>query len=288
MKNNCRNAGFTLIELLVVISIIAIIAAILFPVFAKVREKARQTDCLSNMKQIGLAFAQYSDDYDEKQPNGVNWFYPGGNGWAGQVYAYVKSSSVFICPDDSSLGHSSYAYNGNNTNPNTKTVDGYSVAKYSSPSKTVLLFEVVGNHNVAPDLFTIQTDDSTTDGTGGISPAGWGASNGQGLKYTSWVLNGAGNYFDASTLKAATGYFKNTTPADRPNFAAPTGRHTDGSNFLMADTHAKWLRGAAVTSGTTNPNASDCNSAQALDANAVPIAAGPDCSDSSVAATFSL
>src|ERR1700760_4371273 len=64
-----RPLGFTLIELLVVIAIIAILAAILFPVFAKVREKARQTSCLSNEKQLGLAFQQYTQDYDEKYPD---------------------------------------------------------------------------------------------------------------------------------------------------------------------------------------------------------------------------
>src|SRR3984893_11508515 len=63
-----KSNGFTLIELLVVIAIIAILAAILFPVFAKVREKARQSSCASNEKQLGLAFAQYTQDYDEKLP----------------------------------------------------------------------------------------------------------------------------------------------------------------------------------------------------------------------------
>jgi len=65
---NTTKRGFTLIELLVVIAIIAILAAILFPVFAKVREKARQTSCLSNEKQLGLAITQYVQDYDEKLP----------------------------------------------------------------------------------------------------------------------------------------------------------------------------------------------------------------------------
>ena len=101
-----RNA-FTLIELLVVIAIIAILAAILFPVFAQAREKARQTSCLSNEKQIGLGIMMYAQDYDEMYPmayyyvNGAN----SGNGyvqWTGLVDPYVKqlkgNSTIWVCP----------------------------------------------------------------------------------------------------------------------------------------------------------------------------------------------
>ena len=118
--------GFTLIELLVVIAIIAILAAILFPVFAQAREKARQTQCLSNMKQIATSFIMYTADYDQCFPanpvnNGVveiGWTHymghatlpdDGNNGWidffkqrcyAGQLLPYTKNSKIFGCPSD--------------------------------------------------------------------------------------------------------------------------------------------------------------------------------------------
>jgi prepilin-type N-terminal cleavage/methylation domain-containing protein/prepilin-type processing-associated H-X9-DG protein len=110
MKTSQRR-GFTLIELLVVIAIIAILAAILFPVFQKVRENARKTACLSNEKQIGLALIQYSQDNDELLCSSWN-----GNGgyqasdstpgnikykWMDMIYPFVKSTEVFHCPDDS-------------------------------------------------------------------------------------------------------------------------------------------------------------------------------------------
>src|SRR5579872_7119000 len=96
-----RNKGFTLIELLVVIAIIAILAAILFPVFAKVREKARQTSCLSNEKQLGLGILQYTQDNDESfMPSDNGAVGMNGHGWASRIYPYVKSTGVYSCPDD--------------------------------------------------------------------------------------------------------------------------------------------------------------------------------------------
>ncbi|MGI5820019.1 MAG: DUF1559 domain-containing protein [Armatimonadota bacterium] len=97
-----RSRGFTLIELLVVIAIIAILAAILFPVFARAREKARQTSCLSNQKQIGLGVAMYTQDFDERFPPAytgsgnrrVSGFYDG-------IGPYTKNEQMYICPSGS-------------------------------------------------------------------------------------------------------------------------------------------------------------------------------------------
>src|SRR3982750_4884364 len=105
-----RTSGFTLIELLVVIAIIAILAAILFPVFAQAREKARQISCISNLKQIGLAFQMYIQAYDETLPNvatqpsddgacapKLSWYNAGG-GWSILVNAYIKNGGSYHCP----------------------------------------------------------------------------------------------------------------------------------------------------------------------------------------------
>ena len=99
-----RRRGFTLIELLVVIAIIAILAAILFPVYARVKEKGRRTACVSNLKQIGLALITYTDDYDGVIPDSpaIN-FQNGANDptalWV-RMQPYVKNTGIWVCPSD--------------------------------------------------------------------------------------------------------------------------------------------------------------------------------------------
>jgi len=92
--------GFTLIELLVVIAIVAILAAILFPVFAQARDKARSTSCLSNARQIGVAFMMYAQDYDEYLP--LTTFPVLSNSWTDTVQPYIKNRGIFRCPSDGS------------------------------------------------------------------------------------------------------------------------------------------------------------------------------------------
>lgn len=127
MKSPLRR-GFTLIELLVVIAIIAILAAILFPVFAKAREQARKTACLSNMKQIGLAMFMYAQDYDEvlseryggTDPSEYETFNGVGyqKTWKSNFVPYIKSTAVYRCPSNDAAKHGTLISN-NTLTPGT-------------------------------------------------------------------------------------------------------------------------------------------------------------------------
>ncbi len=155
--------GFTLIELLVVIAIIAILAAILFPVFARAREKARQTSCLSNEKQIALAVLMYVQDYDERMPVSRS---TGGENWRETVSPYIKNEQIWVCPSrDAGLttchtqyGHGdsttfmgqlhsgSYGSNGwqgggSNYADGSNGVFNIKIAKIKAPASTAMLFE---------------------------------------------------------------------------------------------------------------------------------------------------
>ncbi len=237
-----RNSGFTLIELLVVIAIIAILAAILFPVFARARENARRSSCQSNLKQIGLGFVQYSQDYDEKFPAGPRGSL--GQGWGGTLNPYIKSAQVFKCPSDSTEGSGANYTNSYTANLNLLRSDtpgpatdprlGQSIAAQAAPARTVLLTEVRGI--TAPLL------DSTEVGSGSVvSSVTNGADNGATINiYPFNTGNGTGG-------NATTGALGGRTISNAANVAP---RHFDGANYLMVDGHVKWFKGSSVSPGS--------------------------------------
>jgi prepilin-type N-terminal cleavage/methylation domain-containing protein/prepilin-type processing-associated H-X9-DG protein len=164
--------GFTLIELLVVIAIIAILAAILFPVFARARENARRASCQSNLKQIGLGIAQYTQDYDEKLPGRYNNVSSvvtpdplGGNAvgvsWRDMIQPYIKSTQLFACPSNTGNSQTtwptfifprSYSINGEDSNigpsagvttgtPPSEDQLGQSLASIPQTAQTIMVVE---------------------------------------------------------------------------------------------------------------------------------------------------
>jgi prepilin-type N-terminal cleavage/methylation domain-containing protein len=256
--------AFTLIELLVVIAIIAILAAILFPVFAKAREKARQASCQSNEKQIGLAILQYVQDYDETYPAGApNLTYAGwpilGTGWAGEVFPYVKSTGVYKCPDDSTsqavgtggatLYPVSYGMNG--------FVGGKTLATVAAPATVVLGSEVTAvtayinfpDEGVSEGLKPTQLSATTTGysvdgcgvGCGGRDNAGTG-----GFDIWSGVTTSA----TAVTAQAKSGALNataNTYAKHDPQATPKIGF----SEYVMCDGHVKFIKTEVISSGIT-------------------------------------
>ncbi len=206
--------AFTLIELLVVIAIIAILAAILFPVFAKAREKARQSTCASNVKQITLAMLQYAQDYDERWP----FLYESGNvdrtGLIQITQPYVKSWQVHDCPsaDQKStltyLGSRSYGYNQLMITNNS----AISTTVIVRPAEIVLMGDVLHDPNAPgrfeqPSYGPMQTD-----------------PDGRNCK----VCGGSHN-----SMFSGTGH-----NGERPNYNL-IERHNDTGNVAFCDGHVK-------------------------------------------------
>lgn len=224
--------GFTLIELLVVIAIIAILAAILFPVFAKAREKARAISCLSNQKQIGLSIMMYVEDYDETYPSGEGETIWPPVGWDNEIYPYVKNYALFSCPDDG-LGliagsiRNSYAYN--------ELVGGFQWPV--GGGNPTFVAAVTEGEVYVPAQVVLMTD------AGARNYPSWGPWSDV---ITNSIPNNGGGW--ASMM---------------PNFGFIQA-HNGGDNMLFCDGHAKWVNTSRVPPGcdwwdnsgniiTTNP-----------------------------------
>ncbi len=226
-----QRSGFTLIELLVVIATIAILAAILFPVFARARENARRASCMSNMKQIGLGWNMYIQDYDENMVTYAYPSFPGGvhawqYGWQAALYPYIRSTQVFICPSAykiSSVASNScdptyvsttafgsgsyginYAYLARWTSAaplpagqDIRLIDS-NIAIIEKPSETVALTEITGLGSYGSTYY----------------PSIWGSA------YTSC---GGSTYGDQLGMW-----------------------HFDGTNTLFTDGHVKWMKKTAL------------------------------------------
>lgn len=243
-----KTIGFTLIELLVVIAIIAILAAILFPVFAKAREKARATSCTSNMKQLGIGMLQYVQDYDESYPAGNGTWVDGAGvvqsnyqGWAGQIYPYVKTLGIYQCPDDNSTSPATWqlvvSYGMNyNIMKSTGRIQGLQASELTAAANTVAMFEVKGGlANECSVGGPITCDNTSPTGNGWPSNPQI-ANNGS---YNNGVI--------ATAIVYATGQL-GTPFTNSTTYIAPY--HTEGSNWLAADGHVKWLRGEKVSNGS--------------------------------------
>jgi prepilin-type N-terminal cleavage/methylation domain-containing protein/prepilin-type processing-associated H-X9-DG protein len=231
-------SAFTLIELLVVIAIIAILAAILFPVFAQAREKARQTACLSNSKQIGIALMMYAQDYDEVYPIGAHNNTNPGTRWSSLIQPYSKNRDVFVCPSRPTVREpdpNRPSRGGFGANVNILTwqgVNGKSMAQIASPANTFIICEasqlktqMVSDAavNAKPELWAAQVDTNWN----------FGAVDYQVYPPSGWEPNSAG----------VLTYWYNRADDASHNFSRrPVGPHQGGLNVIYCDGHAKWSK----------------------------------------------
>lgn len=214
-----KRKAFTLIELLVVIAIIAILAAILFPVFARARENARRASCMSNLKQIALGMMQYTQDYDEQFPR----YNSNVLGWSSVLQPYLKSTQIFVCPSDSTTISPPSPYFTQDYNYNLLLGWGYnnngvtSLAGVTQSALTVAFFDDYATYGASWDT--------------GVAPQ-----------------HNCDAALDPCTPGLATFMSSSGDPA-------AGWRHLNGQNFAFVDGHVKWYKGASATQSASVYNA---------------------------------
>ena len=212
-RSNMTRSGFTLVELLVVVAILALLAAILFPVFERVRENARQTGCLSNMKQISMGILQYEQDNDEYLPTSGPQ-YSGGNPsppdytWKWMIYPYVRTTDVFACPS------------------------------INDPKNQNVRTEPAGTPT-PPQTETFELDYSSNDGVGcGTGPMPNSFPGPSSVLTAALVVPSQTILIgEGGTVSLQAYYSLNEGPA----YGNTIAHHFNGTNFAFADGHAKWM-----------------------------------------------
>ncbi len=251
---NNRNKAFTLIELLVVIAIIAILAAILFPVFAQAKAAAKKTSCLSNFKQLGLATMMYTNDADDTMPytgdNGGFWaWYPSENcngnqicakgfldsgafqNWGAEIFPYTKNLGIFICPSATKVsgvpyGFSNNAGAGNTTYDFNGAMVGVTTTSMSQPASTIVLQSTDGttiDAYMQPTIFNVNSTNNNTlitvngvPACNGIDISWMGEVHGKGDNYA--YGDGHAKYAERTAIK-----FKNFGISSDVYSYGPTG-----------------------------------------------------------------
>ena len=231
MKNHKKSA-FTLIELLVVIAIIAILAAILFPVFARARENARRASCQSNLKQIGLGILQYVQDYDEKMPSSQNDGIFVNAPWHVLIQPYVKSYQLFKCPSNTSTG----AVN------DTKKPEAQAAGV---PTAGVPVSYMCNGGYTATDQFG-GTDDFARPFTWYGAKGATSLASINSPATTLFVIEQAGG--DTRPLAIELGVFTGTTG----NPASQFTNHLTTTNMLFGDGHVKAMKPSQTATSTIN------------------------------------
>jgi len=287
MKNKHLKA-FTLIELLVVIAIIAILAAILFPVFGRARENSRRSACQSNLKQIGLGFMQYIQDYDERLPQAY-WYKNDSSGGGGYVHVsamvnpYLKSTQIWVCPSDAnggvvptnpantdlSLGNVTVdnmdkqvprlSYIANSAiiprkRMTTDTPNTVSSAAIDETATTIMLAEMTNSADcISGTSAASGTALKSHRSANAVTEDAAGATAYKGEHISNVPAVPAQVYaIPASVADAKIDGCAAAPNVNDPHITYVGGKdHFEGSNYMFADGHVKWYRMAS----TLNPNA---------------------------------